>query len=137
MKLTPDLSPDFSVDVTSESGVAWLALRGELDIAGTDLVVEPIATFEREGVSSIVLDLRDLTFIDASGLHTILDARRRAEANGHQLRVVGVSRAPRRVFEITRTEFLIDDTEVFSELDRSVGGPLSELAGLPVGIEDV
>lgn len=136
MELKPDLSPDFSVDVTSGTGVAWLALRGELDIAATDLMMEPVATFERDGVSSIVLDLRDLTFIDASGLHAILDARRRAEANGHQLRVVGVSRAPRRVFEMTRTEFLIDDTEVFSDLDRSVGGPLSELAGLPVGIED-
>lgn len=102
----------FSVHLASQNGVARLELRGELDMSVVDLMTEPIATSEKDGVASIVLDLRDLTFLDSTGLHAILDAWRRAEVNGHQLRVVGASGAARRLFELTGTEFLIDETEV-------------------------
>jgi anti-anti-sigma factor len=118
----------FSVHVTSEDGVAWLALRGELDMSVTDLLTESITTFEEDGLASIVLDLRDLTFVDSSGLHAILDAWRRAEANGHQLRVVGVSQAARRVFEVTGTKFLIDETEVVRGQHQLADGHRSGLA---------
>lgn len=122
----------FSVRTTSQNGVARLALRGELDMSVTDLLVERLATFEGDGVSSIVLDLRDLSFVDASGLHVLLRARKRAEANGHQFRVVGASQAARRVFEITRTEFLFDDSEAVSPLDGSSDGNRSGRARVEI-----
>ena len=118
----------FSVHVTSDNDVAWLALRGELDMSVVDRLKEPIATFEGSDVASIVLDLRDLTFVDSSGLHAILGARRRSEANGHQLRVVGASPTVRRVFEITGTGFVIDDSEAVGALDGVSDGQRSVLA---------
>lgn len=118
----------FSVRIASQSGGACLALRGELDMSVIDLFKEPLAKAEADGVSSIVLDLRDLVFMDSTGLHAILGAWRRAEANGHQLHVVvGASQAARRVFEITGTEFLIDETGV-SSLDGFTDGHRSGLA---------
>ena len=114
--------PPFSVRTTSQDGVAWLALRGELDMSVVNLIREPLATFAGDGVASIVVDLHDLTFLDSSGLHAILGAWRLAEANGHRLRVTGVSKAARRVFEITATEFLIDEREVVSPPDRFADG---------------
>ena len=114
-----------SVHVTCQNGVAWIALRGELDMSVAHLVTEALETIEGEGdgVSTTVFDLRDLTFVDSSGLHSILGPWRRAQENGHQLRVVGVSQSARRVFEITRTEFLLDEKEVVSTLDRFTDGP--------------
>lgn len=119
----------FSVRTTSQNGVAWLALRGELDMSVTDLITEPLTAFEGDGVASIFLDLRDLTFVDSAGLHAILGAWRRAEANGHQLRVIGVSEATRRVFEITGTEYVIDDSEAVSVLERLDDGQGAGPAG--------
>ena len=128
----------FSVDVASQNGVAWFSLRGELDMSVVPLMNEPLATFEGDGVSSIVLDFRDLTFVDSSGLHAILAAWARAETNGHQLRVVGASKGVRRLFEVTGTEFLIDETGVVSALDQFTDGHRSRLAhNAPGGDRDV
>ena len=66
-----------------------------------------------------MLDLRDLTFLDCSGLHACLTARKHAEAN--QLILVGASARTRRLFEPTGTEFLLDDREAAGLLARFTG----------------
>lgn len=123
------MRPDapFSVQVAHQNGVAWLALRGELDMSVTDLLADPLASVEEDGASAILLDLRDLTFIDSSGLNVILAAWSRTEANGQQLRVVGVSKTCRRVFEVTGAAFLIDTTEAVSTLGQFTNGHRSRL----------
>ena len=113
----------FSVQVRSGDDVVWLALRGELDMSVVDLMREHLDTLARNGVPSIVLDLRDLAFIDSSGLHAILGAWKVAEANGHRFRLVGVGQGPRRVFEVTKTDFLIDDAGVVGISARPAAMP--------------
>jgi hypothetical protein len=39
----------------------------------------------------VLLDLRDLTFVDSTGLRTFLNAQRRAKDNGHRLALIGAS----------------------------------------------
>jgi anti-sigma B factor antagonist len=65
---------------------------------------------QADGATAIVVDLRDLGFIDSSGLHAFVRARTDAQANGHRLHLVGASRAAQRVFELTGTEFLIEES---------------------------
>jgi anti-anti-sigma factor len=48
-----------------------------------------------------VLDLRDLTFIDTSGVHVILDAARAARRDGRRLMLVQGSPEVDRVIELT------------------------------------
>ena len=53
--------PPFGTRVEEHDGVAVMALSGELDIATAPILRENLAPFEGNGVSTIVLDLRDLT----------------------------------------------------------------------------
>ena len=46
-----------------QDGVATVALSGDLDMATAPILTESLAPFEGNGVSTIVLDLRDLRFI--------------------------------------------------------------------------
>ena len=48
-------------------------------------------------------------------------ARDRAEKNLHRVILVGANASARRLFEITRTEFLLDDPETADVLSRFVG----------------
>jgi anti-anti-sigma factor len=98
-----------------------MALCGEFDMATAPRLDSSLAPFEDDGVSAIVLDLCDLTFIDASGLRALLRARDRAKTSGHQLILVGASASARRLFEITCTEFLLDDPDTADVLSRFVG----------------
>ena len=108
----------FGTRVEEHDGVAVMALGGELDTATVPILREELATLEGNGVSTIVLDLRGLTFIDSSGLLALLEARRRAMSNGHRLVLSGASRAAQRLFELTETQFLLDEQVIPEGLVR-------------------
>jgi anti-sigma B factor antagonist len=115
-------SPQFIARIESRNGVARIALEGELDMASVPVLSDHLERFEANGIAGIMLDLRELTFADCSGLRVFLAARERSNANGHRFILVGVSPAGRRLFELTRTQFLLDEQEAVSLLDRFTRG---------------
>jgi anti-sigma B factor antagonist len=107
-----------TVQVETRNGVAWLALNGELDVSTVPLVREHLVGIDGDGVETIMLDVRNLTFADSIGLHVFLEARTHAESNGHRLLLVGASRPVRHLFELTSTEYLLDEREAVRVLDQ-------------------
>jgi anti-anti-sigma factor len=61
---------------------------GELDFATRDELVETLTAIEDLGTQGIVLDLRDLSFIDSAGLHVLVAAHKRALAGGWRFEIV-------------------------------------------------
>jgi anti-anti-sigma factor len=126
--------PLFTTRTEWSNRVANVALVGELDIASVPMPEEDLAPVEGNGVVSIVLDLRELTFLDGSAVHALVAAHQRAKANGHRLVVVGADRGSRRLFELTRTQFLLDERDALDELERFTGDRAAR-AG-PAGVAD-
>jgi anti-sigma B factor antagonist len=93
-------------DGTSE-GVA-LALAGELDLAGAPDLEETLRAAEaRDG--HLVLDLRELRFIDSTGLSVLVDAHnRRAENGAVGLRLVAQPGPVLRVIEMCGLDRLFE-----------------------------
>jgi anti-anti-sigma factor len=118
--------PQFSATINSRNGVASIALRGELDLASVSDLEGRLEPFERNGVSAIMLDMRELTFIDSVALSSIVRARQRAESNGQRLILVGARPTARRLFELTSREYLLDDEETVGVLSRFVGSETRE-----------
>jgi anti-anti-sigma factor len=96
------------------NGVATVAVSGELDLATVPILNDQLARSEQDAIRAIMLDLREVTFVDSSGLRAFLQARARAAANGHQLLIRGATPNTRQVFELTGTEFLLDDPDAQS-----------------------
>ena len=94
--------------IDARNGVTSIALVGELDMATAPILNDQLTVTEQDGSKAIVLDLRDLSFMDSSGLHELVQAYRRSETNGHRLLVVGANPSTRRLCELTGTEFLLD-----------------------------
>lgn len=88
-----------------------MALRGELDMGTAPKLEEQLMLVEQDGVGAVVLDLRDLTFVDSTGLHAFLKAKSRAEENGHRLALVGANDQLRRLLRVTATEGMFDEHE--------------------------
>ena len=76
-----------------------LILHGELDIATAPELVEMLHRFRRQG-HAVELDLAEVTFMDSTGLRTLMQAKDRIESAGADLSIVPGSRAVMRVFEI-------------------------------------
>lgn len=91
-------SDDFDVGLRREPGRLVLRPRGELDIATVQRLRDALA--QREGDEAVVLDLRDLRFLDTSGLQIVVEISRRARADGFDLTLVRGPRGVQRVFEI-------------------------------------
>ena len=99
---------ELSTRIDARNGVTSIALSGELDMATAPILNDQLTVTEQDGSKAIVLDLRDLSFMDSSGLHELVQAYRRSETNGHRLLVVGANPSTRRLCELTGTEFLLD-----------------------------
>ena len=65
-----------------DAGAVRIALRGELDLAHAYTFDEELRRVEEARPSCVVLDLRELTFLDSCGLARLLAARRRARRPG-------------------------------------------------------
>lgn len=89
---------------TSESGsVAVVGLVGELDLAGAERLGQEIERLgAAPGVETVVLDLRELEFMDSSGLREIVTAGSTLRAAQRELALVPGPDTVMRVFEITR-----------------------------------
>ena len=104
--------------VDTRAGIARVALRGELDMVTVPALEHHLEPFANDGVSAVLLDLRELTFIDSSGLHALVRASERAKASGHRLILIGTRPSARRLFELTGTEHLLDDQDHVGALKR-------------------
>jgi anti-sigma B factor antagonist len=84
-----------------EDGTAVVSLAGELDLAGSESLGPPIADSLRE--RALIVDLRQLSFIDTGGLRVLVGAQRSARDNERGFAVVdGSSRAVTSVLELTK-----------------------------------
>jgi anti-anti-sigma factor len=73
---------------------AWVQVTGELDIETTPQLER---TLREPRAQLVVLDLRELAFMDSSGVHAIVNASARARQVGHRLVLL---RGPPRVDRI-------------------------------------
>jgi anti-anti-sigma factor len=91
------------LDVRAErDGDAFvIALTGELDLATAGRVEQALAEGEASDVTSVVLDLSGLTFMDSTGVRLVLGAHARSRADSNRLRVVRGGPAVQRVFELS------------------------------------
>jgi anti-sigma B factor antagonist len=92
----------FGFETAVRGRVAVVTLRGELDLAAA-AELEPALEELLEGAYDVVaLDLRELDFLDSSGLRLVVIARNRLLDEDRRLVLVRGSQRVQRVFEITR-----------------------------------
>ena len=100
----------FSVRTERHGDAAVVVPTGELDLATAPALEDALALAFEAGAARVVLDLRELEFIDSSGLRTLLTARRRAEEARAQFSLVAGHRGLERTLEIAGVHKVFDWT---------------------------
>jgi anti-sigma B factor antagonist len=83
-----------------DSGVV-VRLGGDVDLHTAPHVRERLTSLIDEGMTLIVVDLDEATFIDSMTLGVLLGASKRLRPRGGQLRVAVADANIRKIFEIT------------------------------------
>jgi anti-anti-sigma factor len=104
----------------------WVHVAGALDIATTPQLERSLS---ESHARLVVLDLRDLGFMDCSGVHTIVNASIRARREGRRLVLVRGIPHVDRVFALTGNadEVEIDEPDPLDPLGR-YSAPLLRIA---------
>jgi anti-sigma B factor antagonist len=93
------LPPPFACSCANcGADAAWVHVAGELDIATTPRLERAL---DGSQARVVVLDLRELAFIDSSGIHAIVRAGIRARQAGRRLVLVRVPANVERMFTLT------------------------------------
>jgi len=111
----------FGISAERRDGVARIHAHGELDLETVPLLERALEAVDQLELTRVVLDFRDLRFVDSTGVHAILRAHTRATENGSVLVVVNSSENVRKVFELTRTDYLFQitsDDPIEAQSDR-------------------
>ncbi len=99
--------PTFDLRVVRDGRSLHIVPCGELDIATTPELEHVLDQAGADGVTEIVLDLRELTFMDSTGLRALAQANWRAEESGVALSIIRGSPQIERVLEISGLQALL------------------------------
>lgn len=106
MSLNQDFgSPPFlGATVRNRGSGRVLELAGELDLATVERLDAELLQTPPDGSRILVVDLRGLTFMDSTGLKSMLQAEQLHRARGVRLVLVRGERPIQRVFEVSGLE---------------------------------
>ena len=93
-----------------KEGVAVFQVNGEINISTSPDFKKQ---FEKQSSKKIVVDLEKVTYIDSSGLATLVEILKRTKSQGGMLGLAGMSDKVRSLFEITKLDklFLLFKTQ--------------------------
>jgi anti-sigma B factor antagonist len=98
----PDFMPKpFHCDVAERDGAIHLRPRGELDMGSVPRLEEQLRRASAGGGGLIVVDLRELEFMDSTGLTLLTRWSREADRDGYDLALIRGEDRVHRLFEIT------------------------------------
>ncbi len=95
------MQSDFRVDVRVEGRAAIIVVTGELDLASSPELEQQLDEVWASDAELLVIDLRELEFMDSTGLSIIVSAHQRLGDSGRKLSVVKGPQQVQRLLDLT------------------------------------
>lgn len=111
-----------AVETRHAEGHAIVAVSGEVDMASADVLTRALeqAVTSGAGLARLCCDLSGVTFLDSSGLGSLVSARRTCTEHGIEMVLAGIPRGVRRVLELSGVDTLFDEFATAEEFGASV-----------------
>ena len=94
----------FRVDTRNEGRAAVIMVGGELDLSSSAALEEELTKVAGSGVALLIIDLRELEFMDSTGLSTLVKAHQRADEAGQEFALVRGPQQVQRLLSLTGVE---------------------------------
>jgi len=92
---------DFHVGIVNDGERATAMIRGELDQATAPKLTAAVTALLEVHRVDVTFDLKEMTFVDSSGLAVIVAAARTLRSAGGDLQLINPRPAVRRTFELS------------------------------------
>jgi len=91
----------FRVEVQNQDQATVIAVSGELDLASSPALQEELDRVSASDSQLLIIDLRELDFMDSTGLSVLVRAHQRAEQEGRRLAMVKGPQQVQRLLSLT------------------------------------
>jgi anti-anti-sigma factor len=92
---------NFQIETRSNGDAMLIAVGGELDLASSPALREELERAHSAGAELVILDLRELVFMDSTGLSVLVKAHQRAAESGRRFAVVRGGKQVERLLTLT------------------------------------
>jgi anti-anti-sigma factor len=99
-----DDSHDFRLSVEPQDDASVIAVAGELDLSTVPALRGALSGAAERGVSRLVIDLTEVSFIDSVGVGAVLHAKRRLPEDGRLAVVVAPASYANVIFDAVGAE---------------------------------
>ena len=96
------------VKVRETNGVTVVGVTGDIDINTSPDIKKSFDEVVREKKEKVVIDFKDVGYVDSSGLATLVEILKKLRAYGGRLKLAGLSDKVLGLFEITKLSKLFD-----------------------------
>jgi anti-sigma B factor antagonist len=90
-------------EVIKKQGASIVVLKGDVDLESSPAAREVLLK-SVEGAGKVLVDLSSVTYIDSSGVASLVEALQAAKRNGGKFALVAASDPTRRVLELARLD---------------------------------
>ncbi|WP_261303020.1 STAS domain-containing protein [Paenibacillus andongensis] len=90
------------LDVRVSGGQVNITLRGKIYVDEATIIREKLFPYLDRGCKQFVFNLRDVDYIDSSGLGVLVALQKRAHSNGGEVVIKGLQGDVKELFELTR-----------------------------------
>ncbi|HEY8481148.1 MAG TPA: STAS domain-containing protein [Spirillospora sp.] len=110
---------DFDINLMRDDRCTLVRVKGDIDVVSRARFEETLLEVVESG-EPVVIDMREVTFCDSTGLNAIVAANRRAGERGSALALVALPPRVQRVFRITGIDKFIPIHDTLREAIASL-----------------
>ncbi|MGB5438472.1 MAG: STAS domain-containing protein [Gammaproteobacteria bacterium] len=100
-------------EIIEKPGASVVVFSGEIDLQSSPVAREIlIKCFKKTGKTKVIVDLSEVSYIDSSGVASLVEALQAAKKSGGMFALAATSEPTRRVLELARLDkvFTMFDT---------------------------
>ncbi|MCF7895300.1 MAG: STAS domain-containing protein [Candidatus Omnitrophica bacterium] len=91
-----------------KDGIMAVSVSGEINIDTSPDLRKAFDQYTQQGIKKVIIDCQNLTYIDSSGLATLIELMQRLKKIEGGLKICNLADKVKSVFEITKLDKLFD-----------------------------
>ncbi|RMI01654.1 MAG: anti-sigma factor antagonist [Calditrichaeota bacterium] len=116
-----------NVNVRSQGSTKIVAIEGEVDLYSSPQVRDTLLEVVQQQPPAVVVDLRGVSYMDSSGLATLIEALQMIEQHSGRLLLADIRPEVREVFELSRLDSVF---RIYDSVEQALQSVNSHGTGL-------
>ena len=113
------MQSNFNVETRNGTSAVVIGVNGELDLASSPALEQELERGAAAQAEVVIVDLRNLEFMDSTGLSVIVRAHQRAEDEARELHLV---RGPAQVMRLLDLTGIAERLSLLDTPEEALGG---------------